>query len=251
MTAMRFDGKVALVTGGNSGLGLAAARAFAREGAEVVISGRNQRTIDAAVAEIGAKASGFVADVSRMDDIAGLIRHVASLKGRIDVLFANAGVARLGPIASMTEAIWDEVMSINLKGVYFTIQQALPLMARGSAIVLNASLSASNGVPDTSVYTVSKAGVRSLGRSLGAELAGAGIRVNVVSPGPIETPIFQTFGLAPAELADVKRQLTESNPMQRFGSADEVARAVLFLASAEASYITGIEMPVDGGAGSF
>lgn len=151
------------------------------------------------MAEISEKASGFVADVSRMEDIASLMRHVSSLKGRIDVLFANADVARLGPIARMTEAVWNEVMGINLKGMYFTIQQALPLMTQGSAIVLNASLSAGKGVPDTSIYTASKAGVRSLGRSLGAELAGA----------------------------------------------------VLFLASAEASYITGIELPVDGGAGSF
>ncbi len=251
MSAMRFDGKVALVTGGNSGLGLAAARAFAREGAEVVVSGRNRRTIDAAVAELGAKAVGFVADVSRMEDISALMRHVGSLKGRIDILFANAGVARFGAIARVTEADWDEIVGINLKGLYFTIQQALPLMTRGSAIVLNASLAAGSGVPETSIYAASKAGVRSLGRSLGAELAGAGIRVNVVSPGPIETPIFGTFGMAPAELAAMKKQMAESNPMQRFGNADEVARAVLFLASSEASYITGVEIPVDGGVGSF
>jgi NAD(P)-dependent dehydrogenase (short-subunit alcohol dehydrogenase family) len=251
MSAMRFEGKVVVVTGGNSGLGLAAARAFAREGADVVLSGRNRTTIDAAVAEIGERASGFVADVSKMEDIAGLMRHVGSMKGRIDVLFANAGVARFGAIARVTEADWDEIVGINLKGMYFTIQRALPLMARGSAIVLNASLAAGSGVPDTSIYAASKAGVRSLGRSLGAELAGAGIRVNVVSPGPIETPIFGSFGLTPVELADMKGQMAESNPMQRFGNADEVARAVLFLASTEASYITGIEMPVDGGVGSF
>lgn len=249
--AMRFDGKVALVTGGNSGLGLAAAKAFAAEGAEVVISGRDRHKLDAAVAEIGAQAIGIVADVSRVQDIAALMREVKSRKGRIDVLFANAGIARFAPIESVTESDWDSMMGTNVKGLYFTVQQALPLMRRGSAIVLNASLAAGKGVPDASVYSASKAATRSLGRSLGAELVDRGIRVNVVSPGPIETPIFETFGVGTDDLAAMKQQWASENPMKRFGTAEEVAHAVLFLASDEASYITGIEVPVDGGVASF
>ncbi|MDB5490075.1 MAG: hypothetical protein JWQ58_3790 [Reyranella sp.] len=249
--AMRFDGKVALVTGGNSGLGLAAAKAFAAEGAEVVISGRDRHKLDAAVAEIGAQAIGIVADVSRVQDIAALMREVESRKGRIDVLFANAGIARFAPIESVTESDWDGMMGTNVKGLYFTVQQALPLMRRGGAIVLNASLASGKGVPSASVYSASKAATRSLGRSLGAELVDRGIRVNVVSPGPIETPIFETFGVGADDLAAMKRQWASENPMKRFGTAEEVARAVLFLASDEASYITGVEVAVDGGVASF
>ena len=249
--AARFDGKMALVTGGNSGLGLAAAKAFAAEGAEVVISGRDRHKLDAAVAGIGAQAVGIVADVSRVQDIAALMREVESRKGRIDVLFANAGIARFAPIESVTESDWDGMMGTNVKGLYFTVQQALPLMRRGGAIVLNASLASGKGVPNASVYSASKAATRSLGRSLGAELVDRGIRVNVVSPGPIETPIFETFGVGTDDLAVMKRQWASENPMKRFGTAEEVARVVLFLASDDASYITGAEVPVDGGVASF
>ncbi len=249
--ATRFEGQVVLVTGGNSGLGLASAKAFADEGAEVVISGRDRAKLDAAVAEIGTKAIGIVADVSRVPEIAALMREIESRKGRIDVLFANAGIARFASIDSVTEADWDGLMGTNLKGLYFTVQQALPLMRRGGSIVLNASLAASKGVPNASVYSASKAATRSLGRSLGAELVDRGIRVNVVSPGPIETPIFETFATGADEVAATKRQWSSENPMKRFGTAGEVARAVLFLASAEASYITGIELAIDGGAASF
>jgi NAD(P)-dependent dehydrogenase (short-subunit alcohol dehydrogenase family) len=201
MTADRVKGKVVLVTGGNSGMGLAAAQAFARDGAEVIISGRNQETIDAAVAGIGARVTGSRADVSRLEDITRLMGSIKQRNGRLDVLFANAGLARFAPIAAMTEAVWGEV--------------------------------------------------RSLGRSLGGELVGAGIRVNVVSPGPIETPLFGSLGMASQAVAEMKQQWAGYNPMQRFGAADEVARAVLFLASAEASYITGVDLPVDGGLDSF
>lgn len=249
--AKRFDGKVALVTGGNSGLGLAAAKAFAAEGADVVICGRDRKKLDAAVAGIGAQAIGIVADVSRVQDIAALMREVESRKGRIDVLFANAGIARFAPIDAVTEAEWDGLMGTNVKGLYFTVQRALPLMRRGGAIVLNASLAASKGVPNASLYSASKAATRSLGRSLGAELVDRGIRVNVVSPGPIDTPIFETFGVGGDDLAAMKQQWAGDNPMKRFGTAEEVARAVLFLASDEASYITGIEVAVDGGVASF
>jgi NAD(P)-dependent dehydrogenase (short-subunit alcohol dehydrogenase family) len=252
MSTARFEGKVALVTGGNSGIGLAVAKALAGEGARVVIAGRNAETVAAAAAGIGKAALGVAADAGRLD---GIDRIVAAARefggGRLDVVFANAGVAVFGPIASISEAKWDELMAINLKGVYFTVQKALPLMAPGGAIVLNASVAASKGDPGGSLYAASKAGVRSLGRSLGAELVGRGIRVNVVSPGPIETPIFTRTGMGAEAEAHLKSAFTERNPMKRFGTPDEVAAAVLFLASDAASYMTGAELLVDGGRGSF
>ena len=251
MSGPRFAGKVVLVTGGSSGLGLAAARAFADEGAEVIIVGRDRASIDRSVAEIGAKASGYHVDVTHVSEISGLMEAIGARHGRVDVLFANAGIARIGPIGEVTEALWDEVMGTNLKGVYFTVQQVLPLMGKGSSIVLNASVAADIGAPDSSVYSASKAAVRSLGRSLGAELVSRGIRVNVVSPGPIDTPIFDKFGIPANAVDDFKKAWVADIPMKRFGSAEEVARAVLFLASSEASYITGVELPVDGGRVSF
>jgi NAD(P)-dependent dehydrogenase (short-subunit alcohol dehydrogenase family) len=247
----RFDGKIVLVTGGNSGLGAATARAFAREGAEVIVSGRNRQTLDEAVASIGAKGVGMAADVGKLADIERLMAAIKARSGRLDVLFANAGITRFGPIGSVTEADWDAVMDANLKGLYFTVQQALPLMGKGGSIVLNASVASSVGAPDSSVYSASKAAVRSLGRSLGAELVGRGIRVNVVSPGPIDTPIFAAMGMKPPDIAQLKEAWAASNPMKRFGEPDEVARAVLFLASADASYITGANLTVDGGLANF
>jgi len=247
----RFDGRIVLVTGGNGGIGAAAARAFAREGAEVIVSGRNRQTLDEVVASIGGKAVGIVADVGKLADIESLMAEIKARSGRLDVLFANAGITRFGPIGSVTEADWDAVMNANLKGLYFTIQRALPLMGKGGAIVLNASVAASVGAPDSSVYSASKAAVRSLGRSLGAELVSQSIRVNVVSPGPIHTPIFAAMGMKPPEIVQLKESWAASNPMKRFGDADEVARAVLFLASSDASYITGANLTVDGGIGNF
>lgn len=248
----RFSNKVVLVTGGNSGMGLAAAQAFAREGAQVIITGRNRETLETAAVTIGVKAQAMQADTTKLEDIGRLMAGIKEQYGRVDVLFANAGVARFGPIATFDEAGWDEVMNTNLKGLYFTVQQALPLMGKGGAIVLNASVAAGKGSAGSSVYAASKAAVRSLGRTLGAELVASSIRVNVVSPGPIETPIFaRTEGMPPEAVAAMKQRWAENNPMKRFGNPDEVARAVLFLASAEASYITGIDLPVDGGLGSF
>jgi NAD(P)-dependent dehydrogenase (short-subunit alcohol dehydrogenase family) len=252
MNERRFEGKVALVTGGNSGIGLAVARALVGEGAKVVVSGRNEAALAAAVRELGASARGVAADTGRLD---GIDRVVAATRefgaGRLDVLFCNAGIGAFGPIATITEQKWDELMGVNLKGLYFTVQKSLPLMGRGGAIVLNASVAASKGDPGGSMYAASKAAVRSLGRSLGAELVAAGIRVNVVSPGPIETPIFANAGMNDKQVADLKVAWSDRNPMKRFGTPDEVAATVLFLASDAASYVTGIELLVDGGRGSF
>jgi NAD(P)-dependent dehydrogenase (short-subunit alcohol dehydrogenase family) len=248
----RFEGKVALVTGGNSGMGLAVARRLVDEGAKVVISGRDAASLAAAAGELGAAALGVRADVAGLDDVDRLVAATREFGGgRLDVLFPNAGSALFRPLAETTEAQWDALMSVNLKGVYFTVQKALPLLQAGSALVLNASVAAAKGNPVGSLYGASKAGVRSLGRTFAAELAPRGIRVNVVSPGPIETPLFGRDGLlASSGVPALKSQWAERNPMKRFGTPEEVAAAVLFLASDEASYITGVELLVDGGVGS-
>jgi NAD(P)-dependent dehydrogenase (short-subunit alcohol dehydrogenase family) len=251
MSERRFDGKVALVTGGNSGIGLAVAQGLVAEGARVVIVGRNAETVARGAAALGAAAHGVVADASRLDDIDRIVAATREFGGgRLDVVFANAGVATFGPLAATTEQAWDTTFEINVKGVYFTVQKSVALMQKGGAIVLNASVAAGKGNPLGSVYGASKAAVRSFGRTIAAELVERGIRVNVVSPGPIETPIFDRT-MSPQQVADLKVAWAARNPMKRFGTADEVTAAVLFLASDAASFITGVDLLVDGGAGSF
>ncbi len=251
--ARRFAGKVALVTGGNSGIGLAVARGLVAEGARVVVAGRNPASVAAAADGLGAAALGVAADCGRLAEIDRLVEATRSFgAGRLDVVFANAGIATFGPVAATSEAQWDSLMNVNLKGVYFTVQKALALMGEGGAIVLNASVAAGKGNPAGSLYGASKAGVRSLGRTLAAELVARRIRVNVVSPGPIETPLFgRTGGMTQEAVGDMKVAWAERNPMKRFGTPGEVAAAVLFLASDAASYITGVDLLVDGGLGSF
>jgi NAD(P)-dependent dehydrogenase (short-subunit alcohol dehydrogenase family) len=247
----RFEGKVALVTGGNSGIGRAVAERLVAEGARVVVVGRNRGTVEATAAALGAASRGVVADTSKLAD---LDRMVAATRefggGRLDVVFANAGVGTFGPLATMTEEAWDATFDVNVKGVYFTVQKAVPLMRAGGAIVLNASVAAGKGNPVGSIYGASKAAVRSFGRTIAAELVERGIRVNVVSPGPIETPIFDRM-MTPEQVAELKVAWAARNPMKRFGTTDEVAAAVLFLASDDASYVTGVDLLVDGGVGSF
>lgn len=251
MSERRFAGKVALVTGGNSGIGFAVARGLADEGARVVIVGRNAETVGRSAAGLGAAAHGVVADMSRLAEIDRVIETTREFgRGRLDVVFANAGVATFGPLASTTEETWDAIFDVNVKGVYFTVQKAAALMTRGGAIVLNASVAARKGNPVGSVYGASKAAVRSLGRTIAAELVERGIRVNVVSPGPIETPIFERT-TAPQAGAALKAAMLARNPMKRLGTTDEVAAAVLFLVSDAASFITGVDLLVDGGVGSF
>lgn len=252
MNSRRFEGKVALVTGGNSGIGLAVAQGLVDEGARVVIVGRNAETVARSAAELGAAAHGVVADTSRLADLDRMIAATREFGGgRLDVLFANAGVGTFGPLAATTEAMWDTTFDINVKGVYFTVQKSVELIQAGGAIVLNASVAAGKGNPGSSVYGASKAAVRSFGRTIAAELVGRGIRVNVVSPGPIETPIFDRTMAPPQQVAEIKAAMLARNPMKRFGTTDEVTAAVLFLASDAASFITGVDLLVDGGVGSF
>jgi NAD(P)-dependent dehydrogenase (short-subunit alcohol dehydrogenase family) len=245
----RLTGKVAVVTGGNSGIGLATAKRFREEGAKVVISGRDQRTLDEAIKTIGGEVVAVRADVAKLSDLDKLYKTVSEKFGRIDVLFANAGIAKFAPLAESTEALYDETFNINVKGVYFTIQKALPLLNDGASIIINSSVASESGVADTSIYSATKAAIRSFARTLTAELVGRGIRINVVSPGPIRTPIFGRNGLSQDQIDDVARMLVSKVPMNRFGQPEEVADTVLFLASQEASYITGVDINVDGGMG--
>ena len=241
----RLEGKVAVVTGGSSGIGLATARRFQEEGAKVAISGRNRKTLDEAVKSIGNGIVALQADVSKLEDIDKLYAEVSKKLGKIDVLFVNAGVAKFAPLAETSESVFDEQFDTNIKGAYFTIQKALPFLNDGSSIILNTSVAGSTGVEGASAYSATKAALRSLARTTAAELVGRGIRVNAVAPGPIVTPIFEKTGL-PKEAFD---GFAQKVPMKRFGQPEEVAGAVAFLASKDASYITGVEVNVDGGLG--
>lgn len=264
---MRFIDKVVLVIGGNSGIGLASAQAFAAEGAQVVITGRDAATLAAAQASMPGSLAlqADVADLAAQDRV---IAAVAQQHGRIDVLFVNAGIGTFAPVREITEALWDQVHDINLKGSFFVAQKALALMGRGGAMVFTGSIGAVLGLPGNGVYAAAKAGLRAVARILATELVGEGIRVNVVSPGPIETPLLRrSVGMSPPgrpkgefrsaqhegtpmfpEAAHALREQMIANvPMHRMGQPEEVAKAVLFLASSDASFITGVDLLVDGG----
>jgi NAD(P)-dependent dehydrogenase (short-subunit alcohol dehydrogenase family) len=245
---MRFQGKNVVITGGNSGIGLATARAFVREGARVAIIGRSAETLAAARAELGKDAIAISAELSRVAEIDRAFTEVRAAFGTVDVLFANAGGGGMIPFEQVDETLWDQIIDLNVKGTYFTVQRCLPLMGKGGAIILCSSVSAARSMPGASVYAASKAAINSLGRSLGGELVGRGIRVNVVMPGGVQTPIMQRTPGVPAELANmIFEKMAQGTPMGRVGQPDEIASAVLFLASPEASYITATELHVDGG----
>ena len=245
----RLEGKVAVITGGNSGIGLASAKRLQQEGAQVAIAGRSKKTLDEAVKTIGNGVLAVQADVAKLADIDKLYAEVSKKFGKIDVLFVNAGVAKFAPFADTSESLFDEQFDINIKGAYFTIQKALPLVNDGASIILNTSVADSTGTPGTSAYSATKAALRSLARTTAAELAGRGIRVNTVAPGPIVTPIFGRTGLPKEAFDEFSKEIAAKVPMKRFGQPEEVAGAVAFLASQDASYITGVEINVDGGMG--
>ncbi|HYO81406.1 MAG TPA: SDR family oxidoreductase [Bryobacteraceae bacterium] len=247
--SQRFVGKVVVVTGGNSGLGLETAKLFAAEGAQVIITGRRQESLESAVQEIGSDAIAIRADSSKLTDLDRLFAIVGERKGRVDVLFANAGLGEFGALGQISEEHFDRTFDINVKGTLFTVQKALPLMPNGAAIVMNGSMVSVQGVSAFGVYAASKAAIRSFARTWSIDLKTRQIRVNVVSPGTIITPGYKTeLGLTDEQIEQMKAQVAATAPSGRVGMPIEVAKAVAFLASDDSSYINGAELFVDGGA---
>jgi NAD(P)-dependent dehydrogenase (short-subunit alcohol dehydrogenase family) len=244
----RFSGKVVLVIGGNSGIGRAAALAYAAEGASVVITGRDGRTLAGTAAAIGADALAVRADIGDIASTDEVVRQVRERHGRVDVLFVNAGVGGFAPVSAVTPELWDQVHDVNLRGCFFAAQKVLPLMGKGGSIVFTGSIGSLLAAPANVVYAASKAGLRAVTRIFAVELVAQGIRVNMVSPGPTETPIIYRNPGMDEKAADALRQMMIANtPMKRMGTPEEIARAVLFLSSDEASFITGVDLFVDGG----
>lgn len=243
---MQFQDKVVLVTGGSSGLGLAIAQELAGQGAHVVITGRRQEQLDAALSSLGERASAIAADVSNADDLATLFSQIQSQHGRIDVLIANAGMGELAPLGSITEALFDRAFNTNVRGVTFTVQGALPLMGKGGSIVIIGSTASINPGPGLSVYGATKAALRALVRSWIVDIKGSGVRINLLSPGPVDTESLRNMLAEHAEA--VIQSLSEKSTIGRIGEAQEIGKAVAFLASDAASYINGIELFADGGA---
>ena len=240
----KLEGKIALITGGNSGIGLATAKQFVREGAYVFITGRRDAELAAAVEEIGRNVTGVQGDVSKLGDLDPLFAQIKREKGRLDIVFANAGGALpLAPFGDITEEHYDSIFGANVKGLLFTVQKALPLMPDGASIILNASIVASKGLPDWSVYSATKAAVRSFARTWTTDLKARRIRVNALSPGFTDTPPWHSTAAAEESM----KAISSSVPLGRFGTPDEIAKAVVFLASDDASYVTGTELFVDGG----
>jgi len=243
----KFAGKVAVITGASSGMGLATAKRFLQEGMDhVFITGRRQDALDAAVAAMGMHVTAVQGDVARLSDLDRLYAAVKQQHRNIDVLFANAGIAKLNPFGSIDEAFFDQHFDVNVKGLFFTVQKGLPLMNDGGAIILTASIATIKAFPSISVYSATKAAVRSFARTWTSELRDRRIRVNAISPGHIDTPIFDGWGQGDA-LTKMKEDLAQSVPLGRMGDPDDIAKAVSFLASDDASYISGIELFVDGG----
>ena len=247
--SQKLTGKIALVTGGSSGLGLATAQRFVAEGAYVFITGRRQPELDAAVKQIGSNVMAVRSDVSNLAELDSLFATIKEQKGRLDVLFANAGGGAFVPLEQVTEEHFDKYFGINVKGTLFTVQKALPLMTSGGAIVINGSMVSVKGIPAFGVYAATKAALRSFARTWTQDLKGRNIRVNVVSPGTVVTPAYKSeLGMTDEQVEGFKAQAAATTPLGRTGTPDEIANAVVFLASEEASFINGVELFVDGGA---
>src|ERR1700738_2829532 len=243
----KLTGKVALITGGNSGIGLATAKRFVEEGAYVFITGRRKPELDAAVKEIGGNVTGVQGDVSNLGDLDRLFAQIKREKGKLDIVFANAGIAKYAPFGTITEEFYDSIFNVNVKGLLFTVQKALPLLPEGASIILNASIVATKGLSSNSIYSATKAAVRSFARTWTTDLKKRRIRVNAVSPGSIDTPGLSDL-LASSETGQQRlKMLSHSVPLGRLGTPDEIAKAVVFLACDDSSYITGTELFVDGG----
>jgi NAD(P)-dependent dehydrogenase (short-subunit alcohol dehydrogenase family) len=243
----KLEGKIALITGGNSGIGLATAKGFVNEGAYVFITGRRETELAAAVKQIGRNVTGIQGDVSNLGDLDRLFAQIKREKGKLDIVFANAGVAKLAAFGTITEELYDWTFDINVKGLLFTVQKALPLLPDGASIILPASVVASKGLPINSVYSATKAAIRAFARTCTTDLKDRRIRVNAVSPGSIDTPGLNGL-LGSSETGEQsKKMLSSVTPLGRFGRPDEIAKAVVFLASDDASYVTGTELFVDGG----
>ena len=242
-----FQDKIAVITGGTTGIGFATAKRFIEQGAKVVVTGRTQETLDSAVAELGPNAVGYRGDVADLASLDGLFADVKQRFGRIDVLFANAGIAQFTPFAEIDEAHFDKLFNVNVKGLFFTLQKAKPLLGEGSSVIVNSSVAKDIGLENAGVYSATKAAVRSLARNLATEWGPQGIRVNAVSPGPIETPLYGKLGMPQEAVEEFGANIEQRVSMRRFGSSEEVAKAVTFLASSESSYMTGSDLVVDGG----
>lgn len=244
---MKLQNKIAVITGGNSGIGFATAQEFKAQGARVIIIGRNVDAVAKAAKEIGDDTLGLTADVSRVADLDHTFQTIREKAGRIDVLFVSAGIGKFAPLAEATEALFDEISDANFKGAYFTVQRALPLLSEGASVIFTSTTAVHFGMPGASIYAAGKAALNSLAKTLAIELAGKKIRVNVVSPGPIETPIFGKMGLSKAELDKMAAGMVGQVPLGRIGQAGEIAKAVTYLASDDSAFVSGTELLVDGG----
>ena len=243
----KLEGKIALITGGSSGIGLATAKRFVNEGANVFITGRREAELAAAVKEIGKNVTGVQGDVSKLGDLDRLFAQIKREKGKLDIVFANAGAAKYAPLGKITEELYDSIFNTNVKGLLFTVQKALPLLPDGASIILNASIVASKGLSSNSVYSATKAAVRSFARTWTTDLKDRGIRVNAISPGSIDTPGLSDLLASSPTGAQRLKMISNSVPLGRLGRPEEIAKAVVFLASDDSSYVAGTELFVDGG----
>ena len=245
----KLKNKVAVITGGNSGMGLATAKLFATEGAKVAITGRNEATLKKAVSEIGHNAIGVKADVLNLKSIDNAYTEIAAKHGKFDVLIINAGIFKDLPLADFTEELFDELVDINFKGAFFSVQKALPFLKDGASVVMTSSVINDSGMATASVYAATKAAIRSLARGFSADLLERNIRINILSPGPIETPIFDRLGMPQENVDGMKQYLASGVPLKRLGTTEEMAKGFLYLASADSSFMLAGEIVLDGGMG--